>query len=189
MCVCVSLSLSLTLSLYVLYMYISHFFSFLLFGPSRPLLCAVGILKVDSCLLNLSYNKQTFLNWTELNCVCVCVRERERDRERERERERVCVCVCVCVWARARACVCVRVCVCVCAHQCAHMCCLYMCRCIITRQVCLHVNSCLQKANMFELITMALCVSRYTLRFALDISKLLFHTWASSYTNRKLDLM
>ena len=24
--------------------------------------CAVGILKVDSCLLKLSYNKQTFLN-------------------------------------------------------------------------------------------------------------------------------
>ena len=45
---------------------ICFFFFLLLFGPSRPLLCAVGILKVDSCLLNLSYNKQTFLNWTEL---------------------------------------------------------------------------------------------------------------------------
>ena len=52
--------LSLTLSLYI---YISLFFFFLLlFCHSRPLLCAVGILKVDSCLLNLSYNKQTFLN-------------------------------------------------------------------------------------------------------------------------------
>ena len=62
-----SLSLSLSLSL-PLSLYIFHFFFFLLlFGPSWPLLCAVGILKVDSCLLNLSYNKQTFLNWTELN--------------------------------------------------------------------------------------------------------------------------
>ena len=36
-------------------------------SPKRPLLCAVGILKVDSCLLNVSYNNQIFLNWTELN--------------------------------------------------------------------------------------------------------------------------
>ena len=65
-----SLSLSLSLSLspsLPLSIYISLFFFLLLFGPSGSLLCAVGILKVDSCLLNLSYNKQTFLNWTELN--------------------------------------------------------------------------------------------------------------------------
>ena len=61
-----SLSLSLSLSIYI-YIYFTPFFLLL---PPRPLPCAVGTLKVDSFLLNLSYNKQTFLNWTELNWTC-----------------------------------------------------------------------------------------------------------------------
>ena len=74
LCLSHSLTLSLSLSLSLSF---TLFFLLLLFGPSRPLLCAVGILRVDSCLLNLSYNKQTFpteLNWTEKG---ESVRERE----------------------------------------------------------------------------------------------------------------
>ena len=82
------------------------------------------------------------------------------------------VCVHVCV-----VCVCVRACVraCVCLHQCAHVLLVY----VWLYKDRAGVLTCQfmppKGKDLLELITMVICISRSTPRFALDISKLLFH--------------